>query len=770
MLPEEMLEPRSGGRLPVELTSFIGRVRELEVTRDLFLDSRCLTLTGVGGSGKTRLAVELASHLEHEFRAGAVFVDLAPVAQQEGVPNAVAEAIGLVEGGRREPEQALVIALQDSHLLLVLDNCEHRVEACARLVERLLKDCADLRVLITSRQPLDFPGEVSFAVPPLSTPESDVRLPSTEIMAFEAVRLFADRAASVRPGFEVDASNAETIAAICRRLDGLPLAIELAAARARSLSPDELRQRLEQSFSLLSRGPRTAHPRHQALRATIDWSYALLAEPERILFGRLAVFNGGWTLDAVQLVCTASPLDEDIFDVHDGLVAKSLVAAHVSQVRTRYRLLETIRQYATDRLIESGELEAMRERHLACFLERAESYDKDRTLNGSDAGLPTLAGERDNFRAALSWGIEAKPKEALRLTVALDDFWHMVNPAEGWQWLQRTLQRVGDDDHYRARALLVAGKLAGYVRAYAEGTGLLREAQASADASGDSLLAAASELWLGRLAIFAEDPVSAERHLQHALTSMEALGNALGRVRALALLGLLEAVILERRDEGERKLSAAADLARGIGDSWGDGYAHMMLSICAADAEDSPRAQQLAAHALETPSIAPLHAVPVQQVARINVEHDPSRCLRLLGAASALLERFGTEEPAFLARRAETARQRAEQLVGAVTAQRLIEEGRLLGPAEVHEVVTGDASERQRRRLRGLTQRELQVAALVGRFQSNREIARTLFISVRTAESHIEHILAKLTLANRQELAVWTRANGIITDEPAQIP
>jgi predicted ATPase/DNA-binding CsgD family transcriptional regulator len=760
--------PRAG--LPVELTSFIGRERELATTRALLRNSRCVTLTGVGGSGKTRLALELASDLEAEFRDGVVFVDLAPISDPDLVVKATLESIGLVESARRSVVEAILIALRHAHLLLVLDNCEHVVAACAALVERLLKACPDLRVLATSRQPLEIPGEVAFALPPLSIPEPGVHVPHSELTAFEALQLFAARAMSVRPGFTIDEANVESVAAICTRLDGLPLAIELAAARARSLATSEIQQRLDDSFTLLSRGPRTASPRHQTLRAAIDWSHDLLAEPEQIFFRRLAVFRGGWTLDDAQHVCSSQPLGGSVLNIQEGLVEKSLVVAELSHpAPTRYRYLETIREYACERLLASGEQEVMQRRHFSTFLDKAERYYDERVLKGSDAGLPALARERENLRAALTWGVVAEPEGALRMTGALDDFWHMVNPAEGWQWLQRTLQAVGRDSPHRARGLLVAGKLAGYVRAYAEGAGLLREAKAMSEVSGDRLMEAAAELWLGRLAIFAGDLESAEDRLGEALTKLEALDNPLGRVRSLALLGLLQAVILGRRSEGERKLTAAADLARAIGDSWGDGYVHMMLSIYAADIRDAGSVQEHASRALDTPSIAPLHGVPLQQIARVVVEEDPGRSLRLLGAASGMLERDGTDEPAFLAQRAVTARQRAEQLVGSATAMRLFDEGRTMGLAEVRELASLGPTEQARQRPGGLTQRELQVAGLVGLQRTNRDIARTLFISVRTAESHIEHILAKLRLSNRNELAAWARGNDLVLEAPAKI-
>ena len=341
----------------------------------------------------------------------------------------------------------------------------------------------------------------------------------------------------------------------------------------------------------------------------------------------------------------------------------------------------------------------------------------------------------------------------------------MVNATEGWNWLRRTLQGVPDGNPHRLRALLTAGTLAAPVAAYAEGTGLLRGAVATARQVGDRSSEAWAELWLGRLAFLGEDVTSAEERLTSALAIHEELGNPLGRVRSLALLGLLQAVNLERRAEGEQKLQAAADLAHEIEDSWGEGFAHMMLSICAADAGDVERTRLHCRTALHTPSLGPLLGVALQQLGRVSVEEDPARALRLMGGAAGHLERTGTVLPAFLQRRAQTARQRAAQLLGAQTAAQKFEDGRRMSMEEAIAFATAEPATAAWRTPGGLTLREMQVAALVGRHQTNREIGRILVISVRTAESHVEHILEKLGLCNRRELAAWAQGNGLVGDE-----
>jgi len=673
-----------GAALPVALTRFVGRQRELASARRLVRESRLVTFTGVGGSGKTRLALELAAEVRAAFRGGIALVDLAPLADPALIAHAIAQAIDVVGIMRPDPEAALVTALRDAEILLVLDNCEHLIDRCASLVARLLQTCPGLRVLATSREPLGISGECIFPVPPLTTPSLDPLLATRDLGCFEAVRLFVDRAAATRPGFALDDANAHAVARICSHLDGLPLAIELAAARARSLSLDDIIRRLDDRFALLSHGARTAPPRQQTLRTTIDWSHALLTEDEQILFRRLAVFAGGWTLEDAESVCADDLLPQEaIVDLHARVTDKSLIVIEaLGAGASRYRLLETIRQYAGERLVEAGEADRMRRRHLAHFLAVAERYDSERMAGGSDTALLGLAAQRDNVRTALAWGAAVDPEASLRLAAALDEFWRMVNATEGWHWLQRTLSAVPEGNPHRLRALLTAGTLAAQAAAYVEGAGLLRKVVAMARQRGDRSTEAWAKVWLGRLAFFGEDLAGGEEHLKSALAMHEALGNSLGRVRALALLGLLQAAILGRRAEGEQNLQAAADLAHAIEDGWGEGYAHMMLSVCSADAVDAKRTRGHCRIALQTPTLGPFRGVALQQLGRINGERDPACALRLLGSAAGLLTRTGTVLPAFLQRRAETARQRAAHLLGVQAATQAFDEGQRMPTTE----------------------------------------------------------------------------------------
>ncbi len=411
--------------LPSQLTSFVGREREMAEAKRLLSVTRLLTLTGPGGTGKTRLALQAAADLLGDYAGGAWLVELATLSDPALVGQAVAGTLHVREQPGRPLDDVLIDYLRDKQLLLLLDNCEHLVDACARLADRLLRACPRLTILVSGREALSIAGEVIFQVPSLRVPpvsETGDSQPADSLLAFEAVRLFVDRAQAVRPDFGPTEANASAVVQICRRLDGIPLAIELAAARVQVLPPEKIAARLSDRFRLLTGGSRTALPRQQTLQALIDWSWDLLPEPERLLLRRLSVFAGGWTLEAAEAVA-GSDGDSDPLDVLEGLaqlVGKSLVMA---SDEGRYRLLETIRQYARDRLWEAGEGEAPRDRHAAFFLALALEAQPHLTGPHMVPWLDRLEAERDNLRAALDWTLESRPETALQLVAALQFYW-----------------------------------------------------------------------------------------------------------------------------------------------------------------------------------------------------------------------------------------------------------------------------------------------------------------------------------------------------------
>jgi predicted ATPase/class 3 adenylate cyclase len=428
--------------LPMQLTSFIGREKEIAEVKRLLLADRFVTLTGPGGTGKTRLSLQVGAELLELFPDGVWLVELVSLTDPALVPQTVAAALGVRESGGRPILAVLTGYLRGKDLLLILDNCEHLVGACAQLVMALLQECPHLFVLASSREALGIPGEAPFRVPSLSTP--DLRHPpSVETLTqYEAVRLFIERAETVSSGFAVTKENAPAIAQVCYRLDGIPLAIELAAARVKMLRVEQIAARLDDRFRLLTGGSRTAMPRHQTLRALIDWSYDLLSEAERALLRRLSVFAGGCTLEASEAICAGEGLERDeVLDLLTQLVNKSLVIPDVeSGAEARYRLLETICQYAREKSLEAGGGEAVRERHRAHFLKLAERAEPE--LRGPDqvAWLDRLEKEVGNLRAALEWSLEINVEAGLRMAGALLWFWHIrTHKGEGIEWLERAL-------------------------------------------------------------------------------------------------------------------------------------------------------------------------------------------------------------------------------------------------------------------------------------------------------------------------------------------
>jgi len=437
--------------LPLQLNSFVGRERELEAITGHLSENRLLTLFGVGGTGKTRLMLQVAAQVLDDYKDGVWLVELASLTDHAQVLERVASTFSL----REQPGQPLLETLTDylryKQLLLILDNCEHLVAASAQLVEHLLQACPNLTVLVTSREGLAIPGEVTFQVPSLSLPNQE-QTTSDDIMVSECVQLFAERAQAAAPAFKITPENAGFVAQICRRLDGIPLAIELAAARVQVLSVEQIASRLQDRFRLLTGGSRTALPRQQTLQALIDWSWDLLSEPERHLLSHLSVFSGGWTLEAAEALAgdyADDSVPTNSLDVLEGLtqlVAKSLVVAeHGSLDGIRYRMLESIRHYAHDRLIESGEASNQRDHHAEYFSQYV--IDTEQYLRGPEmiTWLKRLEVEHDNLRAAMEWSLETRPEFVLRTMAPLVySGGGISNTSEIRGWLEQALETVND--------------------------------------------------------------------------------------------------------------------------------------------------------------------------------------------------------------------------------------------------------------------------------------------------------------------------------------
>ena len=455
--PAVATSPLPATDLPRQLTSFVGRERELSELEGLLGHTRLLTLTGPGGCGKTRLSLELAARRAGDFGAGVRVVELASIGDPELVVDQTAAAIGVLTRSEGDPVEGLARQIGAQQLLLVLDNCEHLIDACALLADRLLRECPGLRMLATSRERLRIEGEVAWRVPSLSLPESHPDV--AELERSEAVRLFCLRAAEAAPGFALDSENVAPVAEICRRLDGMPLALELAAARAGALSPAQIAERLVDALSLLRTGTRAGLTRQQTLRATLVWSHDLLSEPERVLYRRLGVFAGTFGLEAVEGICAGGEVaSADALDLLVRLVDKSLVQVEPGARGNRYRLLETVRQDARERIGQAGERERLDAAHRAWYLALVEAADRDVDPDVAAAWpVERLEPEHDNLRAALASAIRHEPPDALRLANALWWFWLARGYfVEGLRWFEAALAAAPEATATRVRALVAA--------------------------------------------------------------------------------------------------------------------------------------------------------------------------------------------------------------------------------------------------------------------------------------------------------------------------
>lgn len=450
--------------LPLQLTDFIGRVDEVTDIQGLLAGRRFLTLTGVAGCGKTRLALEIGARSLDSYADGVWLVDLTPLSDGQFVPRAVGSALGVRERPHQPRSQTLVQHMRGRRLLLVFDNCEHVIDGCAQLADTLLRACPSVTLLATSREPLRLGGEMIWRVPPLRLPDLAARSDLDQLADCEAVRLFLNRAELAAPGFQMTEQNAPAIARLCHGLDGLPLAIELAAARVSLMSPAQMLQRLDDRFGLLTGGSRTGPVRHRSLESALDWSHDLLSDGERRLFRRLSVFAGSFRLESVEVVCFGDDLDAAaIPSLLGSLIDKSLISATgEGREPVRFRMLETLRQYGSDRLDENGETEQVRRAHFAHFLELVETVSAKLFTDALES-MESLDEEQDNLRSAFLWADSTDAGDALRLAVRLWPYWNLRGRlVEGRETLAKALAHGGGDPVLRCEAMSRAGQFAWY--------------------------------------------------------------------------------------------------------------------------------------------------------------------------------------------------------------------------------------------------------------------------------------------------------------------
>jgi predicted ATPase/DNA-binding winged helix-turn-helix (wHTH) protein len=560
--------PARSNNLPAQLNSFIGREREIGEIRHILANARLVTLTSVGGTGKTRLSLQVAAGVIDEYPDGVWFVELAPVDDERRVPQTVASVLGVKEEAGRPVSEALVKYVRDRHMLVILDNCEHLVQACADLAKQLLQAGAHLSILASSREHLHVAGEKIYPVPALTLPNWTRDTTIDALTNCEAVRLFIDRTVAVQPSFAVTPQNAAAVADICRRLDGIPLAIELAAARTSGLSVENIAARLTDCFRLLTGGDTTALPRQQTLRASIDWSYDLLTIPERVMLRRLAVFAGGWTVEAAEAVCAGGDVaTSDVMDLLTRLVNKSLVALDAGG--ERYHLLETVRQYAHELLVSSGERDEVRRRHLEYCV--AISEEARQALVGPRQGswAARLDFERDNMLSAHTWcdEIDNGAELGLRLVYGLKMYWTFRGiMGLGHRITVEALARTRPDDRGAARctALFDAGQMSCFMGRYAEARRYLDESLAIARILGDKQMIAQALQPLGLACLGEGDFRTAREHLEEALHLARDVGDkrdVAAALNAMAQLHRMEGDLDTAELLYEHVLAHARDLA-----------------------------------------------------------------------------------------------------------------------------------------------------------------------------------------------------------------
>ncbi len=782
---------RSGpGNVPVELTSFVGRARELAEVRRLLAAARVVTLAGPGGIGKSRLALRAAHQLGRFFPQGVWLAELAELDGPDLVPVALARSMSVYDRPEGSIRDALVAHLRERRLLVVLDNCEHLLEACRELVTSLVSDCEGLRVLCTSRQRLGVPGEATIVLPALELPAAGERLPVAGLAEVEALRLLVDRAVAVAPGFALTEENRGAAVDICRRLDGLPLAIELAAVRLASMAAGDLLERLDDRFRLLAADRRARPGRSQTLRAAVEWSHELLGPQERMLWRRLSVFAGGFGLEAAEAVCSGAGLErERIVDLIGRLVDSSILTMAHGGRRSRYRMLETVRLYGAERLREAGEDREFRQRHAAWYTRLISPAGRP-WWGGPGQGdmLDLLDVEWANVEAALEFcggspvGAEpGLPELGLQMAADLWLYWLVRGRYRiGCGHLSTFLAMAPAPDATRAMALWAFGFLAQATGNHDVALAGLEEArQVSQQAGGDRELGyALSGLGLVRLRL-GETELAAEL-LAAARETMTGVDDAVGR--ALGLYFSATAMAADGRRADARQLALEglhdSDLA---GDKLCRGILNTLLGIAewlsgdvqAAEArvKEAVRIQDRIGHRWGM-------ATSLESLAwTAGSSGRPERAALLLGTSAAVWQELGIALVPYWEAYHDGCEAAARAALGEGRYRACWAQGRALGrdqavaaaledqgavPAArpAPAVTAKDAFE--------LSARELEVARLVADGLSNPAIASALFVSVATVKTHVSHILAKLDLDSRTQLARWVAGHDLGPAAPAR--
>ena len=776
-MSEAFAVPQLPGRLPAEVTTFVGRRFERSAVRELLSQSRLVTLTGFGGIGKTRLAIRIASELRRVFPDGVCFVPLGDLREVEGVPDQIAGALGLFGRSTQSSTVAVVEYLTERSLLLVLDNCEHVVDVVAVIADALLRNCPKVRILATSREPLRVDGEVVHAVAPLTCP-SVGEAGEGGLKQYEAVQLFLDRARANVPGFVLGDSNRGAVTTICRRLEGIPLAIELAAARLPTLSPLELEKGLTDQWELLSRGRRTAPHRQSTMAACIEWSFELCTPAEQQLWARAAVFVDGFEHDAAAAVCSDPGDGEPIAETLASLVEKSVLTTTAGETVTRFHMLPPIRARGLAELERTGAAGEQRRRHRDFFLDLVQQAHDGWLSSSQLLWIERVRREIGNIGEALeSCAVEPEAVDSgLRACAHLLEYIHVQGLfRQARRWCDRLLAVPSADPTSRALALRAACWWAALQGAGESAQTLLAEGQALADRLGGETRVLLTQA-AGLVAMYAGDVEEAERLLDDAIQGFAASGNAAEEAHCWMLLAIVGAV----EGDAERALEChhrGLDITEPVGETWLRSWSLWAAGLAEwtrgdgesgqAQLKECLRLEQLMAETLGIGAV-------METMAWIVAASEPERAAVLMGAAQNEWDRIETsmDELPGLDVRHRDSMGTARGLLGEEAFDRAWSHGRSLDQATAIALCLEEVPDRRAvadaapTAKEILTRRERQIADLIHQGLGNKEIADHLVISRRTAEAHVEHILAKLGFTSRTQVAAWVGGQSSSQEAP----
>ncbi|MER7014635.1 LuxR C-terminal-related transcriptional regulator [Saccharopolyspora sp. NPDC000359] len=771
------------GNLPADVTSFVGRRREITLTKRLLAESRVVTLTGPGGVGKTRLAIRVAGNMRRSFRDKAWCVELEDVREGSLVVDAVIEQLGIGGPTTGEDLDTVVEQLKNRELLLVLDNCEHVVEDVALLVDAVVRWCPGVRVLATSRQSLGVAGEATMVVPPLQVPNVEHLPPPEAYEQFASVRLFIDRARAAVPEFEVTSDNAAALMRLCSHLDGNPLAIELAAVRLRSLSLQQLEERLAERYDLLTEGRRGAPARQQTLRALIDWSYELASDQDRLAWARMSVFSGTFDLAAAEHVVGNGLSDTDVLSAVHSLVDKSVLLREEDGGEARFRLPRALREYGQDKLEEFGELAAVRQRHLAWFSDLAGRFAADWIGPDQIAWVQRLRNEQSNLRTALRTAASSPDTAGVALGMATDlwQYWVIRGlNAEARHWLDQVLSCAPREVPERVRALRVSAWFALLHGDLDTVRSTLEQATVLATQRGEESEKPYLALVRGLTAFAGNDTSRAVSLVEDALGQFRKRESLPGELFGLFGLGMVKGLNGEH-EAGLQLLAECVRLSTEHGELYWRSYALWASAQVEALRGELERGEAAAKKAIRLQRQLDNRlgiAFSIDTLAWIAQQQGKyDRAARLFGAASSVWD-VVSATPGFWARFAtdhEEHQAQTRTALGEEAFQDAFDRGRELS---VQHIIDFALEAKRHARVRTeenvhpmpLTRRERQIADLVAQGNTNKEIAENLVIAQRTVEGHVQNILTKLDFSSRAQIAGWVAAQRTASEAGETAP